>query len=106
MYKLFVTVPESHTNKIISAMAEAGADIVDTYTHCAFITKGLGNYLPETDSNPYIGKVGEMCKEPEDKVEMIYEIENLNEVIDAINNIRPYEKPTVDVIEIQFFTKD
>jgi len=106
MYKVFVTVPESHTDIVISAMAKAGAGVVGTYTHCAYITKGTGNYMAEVGSNPYIGEVGKMSKEPEDKVEMICEIKDLESVIEAINSFHPYEKPTVDVVEIKFFTKE
>lgn len=105
MYKIFVTVPESHTDTIISAMAEAGAGAVGSYTHCAYITKGFGNYLSGEDAKPFIGKAGKMSREPEDKVEMICEIETLDKVISAINEVHPYEAPTIDVIEIMFYSR-
>ena len=99
MYKIFVTTPESHTDKIIKAMASAGAGVVGEYTHCAFITKGMGNYLPSDKAKPYIGKAGEMSREPEDKVEMICPDDKLETVIKAIKSVHPYETPTIDVIK-------
>ena len=99
MYKLFVTCPETHTDKIIKAMAAAGAGVVGEYTHCAFITKGMGNYLPSDKANPYIGVPGKMSREPEDKVEMICPDDKLEDVIDAIRSVHPYETPTIDVIK-------
>jgi hypothetical protein len=103
LYKIFVTTPESHTDTIINAMSEAGAGKVGNYTHCAFITKGYGNYMPNNDANPFIGEVGKMNRETEDKIEMICPKEKLEAVVQAIKNIHPYETPTIDVIEIMFF---
>lgn len=103
LYKIFVTCPESHTDFIIDAMAKSGAGEVGIYTHCAFITKGTGNYLPNDGSSPYIGKVGVMSKEPEDKIEMICPKEKLKKVLSAVKSVHPYETPTIDVVEIQFY---
>ena len=77
VYKIFVTTPESHSDLIIQAMTEAGAGIVGEYTHCAFITKGFGNFLPSDKANPFIGEAGKMSRELEDKVEMICPKEKL-----------------------------
>lgn len=103
IYKIFVTTPESHTDILIKAMSSAGAGIVGNYTHCAFITKGYGNYLPENGANPYKGEVGEMSREPEYKVEMICPKEKLSGVISAIKKVHPYDTPTIDVLEISFY---
>lgn len=104
MYKVFVTSPESYTDSIIKAMSDSGAGIVGNYTHCAFITKGFGNFMPSDSSTPFVGQIGEMNREPEDKIEMICPEEKLDLVIQAIKSVHPYESPTIDVIEIQFFT--
>lgn len=104
MYKVFVTIPETHTDKLIDAMAKAGAGVVGNYTHCAYITKGMGNYLPEKGATPFIGEVGSMNREPEDKIEMICPKERLEEVVKAIKKVHPYETPTIDVVEIRFFS--
>lgn len=104
MYKVFVTGPESHTDKLIDAMSKAGAGVVGNYTHCAFITKGTGNNLPGVGSDPFIGQVGKMSREPEEKVEMICPLDALDKVIAAIKSVHPYEAPTIDVVRIQFFS--
>lgn len=61
--------------------------------------------MPEAGANPYIGKVGEMSREPEDKVEMICPKDKLKLVVSAIQNSHPYETPTIDVYTIQFFSR-
>lgn len=104
IYKIFVTVPESHTDILIDEMSKAGAGIVGNYTHCAFITKGLGNYKPSESANPFIGEIGKINREPEDKVEMILPKNKLDDVIKVIKKVHPYETPTIDVVEILFFS--
>lgn len=105
MYKVFVFVPKSHTDQVIQEMATAGAGVVGKYTHCAYITKGLGNWLPQEGAKPTIGEVGKMSREEENKVEMVCPKDKLDDVISAIIKVHPYESPTIDVYEIKFFTK-
>lgn len=105
MYKVVVTVPETHTDIVIKAMSAAGAGTIGKYTHCATITKTTGNYMPEAGANPYIGKVGEMSREPEDKIEMVCPKDKLDQVVSAIQKSHPYETPTIDVYTIQFFSR-
>lgn len=105
MYKVFVFVPESQTDQVIQAMAAAGAGTVGKYTHCAYITQGLGNWLPEEGANPTIGEVGKMSRESENKVEMVCPKDKLDKVIAEIMKVHPYESPTIDAYEIKFFTK-
>lgn len=104
MSKIFVTAPESHTEIIIKAMADSGAGVVGNYTHCATITKTMGNYMPENGANPYIGKVGEMSREQEDKIEMVCPNEKVEEVVKSIKRVHPYETPTIDVVTITFYS--
>ncbi len=103
VYKIFVTIPEAYTDELIEAMSHAGAGVVGNYTHCAFITKGFGNYLPSENAAPFIGSQNKMSREPEDKVEMICPKDRLVEVVKAIKEIHPYETPTIDVLDIMFY---
>lgn len=86
-------------------MASAGAGRVGKYTHCSFVTKGRGSSKPESDADPYYGEIGKINYENEDKIEMICEKDCLEKVIEEINKIHPYENPTIDVVEIMFYTK-
>ncbi len=104
LYKVFVTSPESHTNQLIKAMAEAGAGEVGNYTHCAFVSKGYGTSLPKEGSKPFYGRVGKLNREPEDKIEMICPPKDLEKVIAAIKKVHPYETPTIDVLESKLYT--
>lgn len=105
MHKVVVTVPQVNTDEVIKAMSESGAGVVGKYTHCATITKTAGNYMPEEGATPHIGKVGEMSREPEDKIEMICPKEKLEDVVSAIFKTHPYESPTIDVYDIKFYSR-
>jgi len=100
MLKVVVFVPETHTDTIIQAMADAGAGVIGNYTHNAFITSGTGNWFSAEGSNPTIGAVGTMSKEPEAKVEMVCPEEALKAVLTAIKTIHPYETPAIDEYQL------
>jgi len=93
--------PEENTEELIEAMARAGAGIIGNYSHCAFITPGFWNWLSEEGSNPTIGKVGKMSREPENKIEMVCPEESLKKVLKAIKNTHPYENPPVDIVKLE-----
>jgi hypothetical protein len=98
--KVVVFAPKNFTDKIIDAMADAGAGKMGNYTHNAFITSGFGNWKSEEGARPFIGKVGEVSREPEDRIETICPEEKLNKVVAAIKKVHPYETPAIDVYKI------
>jgi len=72
------------------------------------------NYATECESNrqivmdfigghmthPYIGKAGEISCEPEIKAEVTVFKEKVDETIEAIKKVHPYEEPVINVIPI------
>ena len=49
---------------------------------------------------PYIGKEGEISKEPEVKVEVTVFTEAVDRTIEAIKKVHPYEEPVINAIPI------
>jgi hypothetical protein len=101
MYKIITSCPKDLVDQLIDAMANAGAGKVGEYSHCAFITKGEGNWYAGANSNPSIGNAGEMCRIEEYKIEMNCEDNKLKAIIQAIRNIHPYETPIIDIIKLE-----
>lgn len=101
MLKIFVMCPKENTDELIEAMAEAGAGVIENYSHTAFITPGFGNWKSEEGSNPTIGAVGKMSREPENKIEMVCPEEKLDKMIEAVKRVHPYETPEIDVIKLE-----
>lgn len=106
--KFFIFCPDDEQviNNIINAAAEAGAGVIGHYSHNAFIIKGQGNWKPEAGSNPTIGKVGEITRANEVKIEMECPEEKAIAVSEAIKNVHPYEKVKVDFIRLEDVKKD
>mgnify|MGYP000533559519 CR=1 FL=1 len=105
MYKFFVFCPRNNevVYKIVDAAAKAGAGRVGNYTHCAFITEGSGTWFPLPGSKPTIGKIGELSTEKEVKIEMECPKEIIKEVFEAIRNVHPYDKISIDAVSIERF---
>ena len=101
MYKIFVFAPVDATDKIIDAASEAGAGKIGNYSHCAFITSGVGNWKSLPGSHPTIGEVGKMSREPENKIEMLCSDKSLQNIVTAIRRAHPYESPEIDVVKLE-----
>ena len=105
MYQFFIFAPkdEKIIQSIIDEAAKAGAGIVGNYTHCAFVTEGYGTWYPLPGAKPTIGKVGELSKEGEVKIEMECPKEKIHDVFNAVKKVHPYDKFTIDALEIKRF---
>lgn len=105
MYKFFIYCPrdEKIIEEIINAAVKAGAGTVGKYTHCAFITEGYGTWYPLPGAKPAIGKVGELSKEEEVKIEMECPKEKMQDVFDSVRTVHPYDKISIDAISIERF---
>lgn len=105
MYKFFIFAPkdEKIIQSIIETAAKAGAGVVGNYTHCSFVTEGYGTWFPLPGSKPYLGKVGKLCREEEVKIEMECPKEKMRGIFEAVKKIHPYDKFTIDAVEIKRF---
>lgn len=102
MYKFFIFAPkdEKIIQSIIDAATKAGAGTIGNYTHCSFVTEGYGTWFPLPGSKPFLGEVGKFCREEEVKIEMECPEEKMKEVFEAVKKVHPYEKFTIDAVEI------
>ena len=99
--KIVVFVPEVKANAVREAMSRAGAGKIGNYTFCSFSTKGIGRFKPEKGANPSIGQIGRLESVEEEKIEAICERSKLNEVVDAIKKVHPYEEVALDVYPLE-----
>ena len=95
--KIAVFVPVSHADKVSGALAEAGAGRIGNYDSCSFSVKGVGRFRGLDGSKPFIGKVGEIEKVEEERIETICPTEKLDEVLAAVKEVHPYEEPAIDI---------
>lgn len=105
MYKFVIFAPNDDgvIRAIIEAAAGAGAGIIGNYTHCSFVTVGYGTWFPLPGAKPSMGKVGELSHETEVKIEMECPKEKMPAVFAAVKKVHPYDKFTIDAVEIDRF---
>ncbi|HMS64006.1 MAG TPA: hypothetical protein PKD83_01990 [Ignavibacteria bacterium] len=95
--KIIIFVPESHLNKLLDSMSNAGAGIIGNYEKCSFRSAGTGTFLPNNKAKPFSGKVNEIASENEFKFEMECSRENVNNVINSLLKSHPYEEPAYEI---------
>lgn len=100
--KLIVYSPHEYVEKLTNALAEKGAGIIGNYQMCSFRIEGIGTYLPNQKAKPHKGRLGEVTKTEEIRLEMEGDEKDLDKLIDALLSEHPYEEVAY---EIHDFTK-
>ncbi|MDX1352469.1 MAG: NGG1p interacting factor NIF3 [Thiomicrorhabdus sp.] len=99
MYKITFYVPDTHLEKVKTAMFAAGAGKIGHYDQCAWQVKGEGQFRPLAGSNAFLGEVNRVEKVEEYRVEMVVDKPFIKKVVVALKQAHPYETPAFDVIE-------
>lgn len=81
-------------------MGDAGAGTIGNYSHCAFVTKGMGYWKSLTGSHPTIGIVGETSIEEQYKIEMVCPAKSLDNVTKAVRKHHSFETPEINIIDL------
>lgn len=101
LFKLVTFLPEEALEAVRDAISEAGAGWIGKYSHCTFQTPGEGTFKALEGAEPYVGKVGELEKTPEVRLETIVPDERLHDVISAMIAAHPYEEVAYDVYPLK-----
>jgi dinuclear metal center YbgI/SA1388 family protein len=99
--KIITFVPVgAATTRVLDALAEAGAGQIGDYSHCAWSTDGTGQFLPHEGAAPAIGRVGELARVAETRLELVLPRGRRRAVIEALRAAHPYEEPAFDLFEL------
>lgn len=101
MFKLVFYVPKTHLEQVKSALFAVGAGRVGDYDHCCWQVLGEGQFRPLTGSNPFIGKLGEVEKIEEYRVELVCADSLVANAVAALIESHPYEEPAYDVVKLE-----
>lgn len=99
-FEVAVHVPESHVDKIRSAMSKAGAGNIGDYSECTYNIAGKGTFRPNDQANPYIGSSGNLETVDEVRVSAVCPECRLAAVLSAIRNVHPYEEPAISALVV------
>jgi hypothetical protein len=93
-YLLSFYVPTANTESCTSAIFKTGAGRWPggTYEEVCFTIRGTGQFRPTAIAKPHIGKIGELEKLEEDRVEMVvFGRETVVNAVAALKEAHPYE---------------
>jgi len=99
--KLYTFVPADHADKVRQAIFDAGGGHIGNYDECSFNADGFGTFKGGMDTDPYVGKPGELHKENEIKIEVIFPAWIENRIIKNLLTAHPYEEVAYDIIKLE-----
>ncbi|AQQ68389.1 NGG1p interacting factor NIF3 [Microbulbifer agarilyticus] len=97
MFKLCIYVPETHLEPLKEAIFDAGAGRIGDYDRCCWQVLGTGQFRPLDDSQPFIGKRGQVEQVTEYRVETVCADDVVDEVLAAMRRAHPYEEVAFDL---------
>jgi len=100
-HKIVVFVPEEMVNVVTFAMAESGAGKIGKYTVCSFRSPGTGTFKGGAGSKPAVGSKGKFESVKEVRLEMVCDAGNLNEAVNSMLEVHPYEEPAYEIYEVK-----
>jgi dinuclear metal center YbgI/SA1388 family protein len=92
LQKLVTFIPKKDTDRVLSALHDAGAGQVGKYDHCSFKVEGTGSFKPGAEANPHIGNKGEQEYVTENRVEVIFPSFQQKNIMAALQKAHPYEE--------------
>lgn len=98
LVKVVTFVPSAHVQRVIDAMATAGAGRLGDYERAAFLSEGTGTFRPLAGANPAVGSVGRVEQVAETRVEMAVSPSQVPGVVAALRAAHPYEEPAYDLL--------
>jgi len=98
--KLEIFLPESHFKVLQKALQEVDAGHIGNYDSCLAYSRVTGTWRPLPGTHPYLGQTLEVSEEPELKIEVTCRVDKLEETIDAIKRVHPYEEPVINAIPL------
>jgi dinuclear metal center YbgI/SA1388 family protein len=95
--KLVTFVPMSHHEKVLEALFASGAGNIGNYDNCSFNLEGTGTFRGNENTDPFIGKPGELSREPETRVEVLFEASSESRLMQGLRSSHPYEEIAYDI---------
>ncbi|MCC8186850.1 MAG: Nif3-like dinuclear metal center hexameric protein [Bacteroides sp.] len=100
LLKLVTFVPYTHAEPVKKALFQAGCGHIGKYDCCSFQTEGEGSFRAGKGSQPFVGKIGQLHKEPEVRLETILPAYLRTKAVQALRASHPYEEPAFDLYPV------
>jgi hypothetical protein len=90
-------VPAEALDATREAVFDAGGGRIGEYERCSWYTAGTGTFLGGGEADPAIGERGREEHVPELRVETVIHADLVEDAVDALRAVHPYEEPAYDV---------
>ena len=101
LQQLEVFVPQDFSEKVKTALFEAGAGNIGFYDECSFSISGSGTFKPIEGSDPFSGTKDIRENSNEEAISVIYESYKKNEILAAMKLAHPYEEVAHQIIQLE-----
>lgn len=99
--KIVVFCPVSHVDKVRNELFANGAGAIGNYSECSFNTNGTGTFKANKGATPFVGEIDKLHLEEEVKIEVVAESFQVNQIIEAMLKVHPYEEVAYDIYHLE-----
>jgi dinuclear metal center YbgI/SA1388 family protein len=100
IHKLTTYVPVKNAENLRHALFNVGAGNLGNYDNCSFNISGKGTYKGNEESNPHIGKKGELHTENEIQINITFEKHLESEILQTLHANHPYEEVAYEITKL------
>ncbi|MCY1535176.1 GTP cyclohydrolase 1 type 2 [compost metagenome] len=98
--KLVTYCPVAAAEEVKNALFSAGAGYIGNYSECSFSHAGEGTFKANEEANPYVGEANVRHKEAEQRIEVVYKVQDERKITKALLESHPYEEVAYDCYAI------
>jgi hypothetical protein len=98
--KLEIFLPEDSLDAVRQALQKVDAGHIGRYDCCLSYSPVIGCWRPLEGAEPYLGSVGEVSAERELKVEVVCPTQRVDQTVEAVKQVHPYQEPVIHVIPL------
>jgi|UniRef100_A0A7C5AKS0 dinuclear metal center YbgI/SA1388 family protein len=95
--KLAVFVPVGYEDPVREALMDERVGVIGRYSHCSFAARGQGTFRPVEGARPFRGKVAELCRAAESRLEVLLPESRVARVLARLRAVHPYEEVAYDL---------
>ena len=99
--KLQTYVPKTNAEALRQALFNAGAGNIGNYESCSFNVDGEGTYMGNENSNPVIGKKGELHTETETAISVTFKKHLESKILKTLFESHPYEEVAYEITTLE-----
>ncbi|MGF1925694.1 MAG: Nif3-like dinuclear metal center hexameric protein, partial [Bacteroidia bacterium] len=98
--KLVTYCPTEWTDRVRDALFAAGAGHIGDYSECSFASDGTGTFKASQAADPFVGEKGMRHREPEQRLELIFKVQDERRIVVSLLEAHPYEEVAYDIYPI------